>query len=61
MNVCPIRKEARWFSARNLVEHCFNKLQQCRRVATRYEKLAANDPAVIQLAVRGNQTVVACC
>jgi transposase len=28
----------------------FNKIWQCRRVATRYDKLAANDIAFIQLA-----------
>ena len=41
------RKEPICFSpylyrARNLVERFFNKLKQCRRVATRYDKLAAN-------------------
>jgi transposase len=28
--------------ARNLVERFFNRIKQCRRVATRYDKLAAN-------------------
>ena len=28
----------------------FNKIKQCRRVATRYDKLAANYPAFIKLA-----------
>jgi transposase len=28
----------------------FNKIKQCRRVATRYDKPAANDLAFIQLA-----------
>jgi transposase len=36
--------------ARNLVERFFNKVKQCRRVATRYDKLAANYVAFIQLA-----------
>jgi transposase len=27
---------------RNLVERFFNKIKQCRRIATRYDKLAAN-------------------
>jgi transposase len=41
------RKDALSFSpylyrARNLVERFFNKIKQCRRVATRYDKLAAN-------------------
>ena len=38
------------YQARNLVERFFNKIKQCRRVATRYDKLAANYPAFIQLA-----------
>jgi transposase len=35
---------------RNLVERFFNKIKHCRRVATRYDKLAANYLAFIQLA-----------
>ncbi|TMJ36941.1 MAG: IS5 family transposase [Alphaproteobacteria bacterium] len=38
------------FTARNLVERFFNKIKQCRRVATRYDKLAANYLAFIKLA-----------
>jgi transposase len=34
----------------DLVERFFNKIKQCRRVATRYDKLAANYLAFIQLA-----------
>jgi transposase len=34
--------------ARNPVERFFNKITQCRRVATRYDKLAANYLAFIQ-------------
>src|SRR6476620_9836019 len=30
------------YRARNLIERLFNKIKQCRRVATRYDKLAAN-------------------
>jgi transposase len=49
------RKEAICFSprlyrARNLVERFFHKIKQCRRVATRHDKLAANYLAFIQLA-----------
>ena len=49
------RKEPVCFSpylyrARNLVERFFNKIKQCRRVATRYDKLAANYLAFIKLA-----------
>jgi transposase len=36
--------------ARNLVERFFNRIKQCRRVATRYDKLAANYLAFIKLA-----------
>jgi hypothetical protein len=32
------------------VERFFNKIKQCRRAATRYDKLAANYLAFIQLA-----------
>jgi DNA-binding transcriptional LysR family regulator len=38
------------YRARNLVERFFNKIKQCRRVATRYDKLAANYLAFVQLA-----------
>jgi transposase len=49
------RKEALCFSpylyrARNLVERFFNKIKQCRRVATRYDKPSANYLAFIQIA-----------
>jgi transposase len=40
------------YRARSLVERFFNKIKQCRRVATRYDKLAANYLAFIQLASR---------
>jgi transposase len=38
------------YRGRNLIERFFNKIKQCRRVATRYDKLAANYLAFIQLA-----------
>jgi transposase len=38
------------YRARKLVERFFNKIKQCRRVAARYDKLAANYLAFIQLA-----------
>ena len=41
---------ARTYRARNLVERFFNRIKQCRRVATRYDKLAANYLAFIKLA-----------
>jgi transposase len=39
------------YRARNLVERFFNKIRQCRRMASRYDKLAANCFAFIQLAL----------
>jgi transposase len=38
------------YRERNRVERCINKLKQFRRVATRYEKLAANYLALVTLA-----------
>ena len=35
---------------RNPVERFFNRIKHCRRVATRYEKLAANDLSFVKLA-----------
>jgi transposase len=46
----PICFSPHLYCARNLVERFFNKIKQCRRVATRYDKLAANYLAFIQLA-----------
>ncbi len=37
------------YRARNIVERFFNRIKQCRRVATRYDKLAANYLAFVQL------------
>src|ERR1051325_5920400 len=34
----------------NQVEEFFNRIKQCRRVATRYDRLAANYLAFVQLA-----------
>jgi transposase len=38
------------YKARDLVERFFNKIKHCRRVASRYDKLAANYLAFVQLA-----------
>ncbi len=50
-NIPPkhIRKDLICFSpylyrARNLVERFFSKIKQCRRIATRYDKLAGQLP-----------------
>lgn len=42
--------DAHLYEQRHLVECCFSKLKQFRRVATRYEKTARNYLAVIALA-----------
>jgi Transposase DDE domain len=38
------------YRARNQVERFFNRIKQCRRVATRYDRLAGNYLAFVQLA-----------
>ncbi|MVT70272.1 transposase, partial [Bradyrhizobium pachyrhizi] len=38
------------YRARNHVERFFNRIKQCRRVATRYDRLGANYLAFVQLA-----------
>lgn len=42
--------DADLYKERNLVERFFNKIKHLRRVATRYEKLAANFLAMVKLA-----------
>jgi transposase len=39
-----------FYRARNRIERFFNTMKRCRRVATRYDKLAANYLALVQLA-----------
>jgi transposase len=46
----PICFSPHLYRARNLVERFFNRIKQCRRIATRYDKLAANYLAFIKLA-----------
>ena len=41
---------ARIFIARKLIERFFDEIKQCRRIATRYDKLAVNYLAFIKLA-----------
>src|SRR5882672_8281712 len=53
------------YRVRNLVERFFNKIKQCRRVATRYDKLAANYLAFVKLAsiriwLRANESTAWC-
>jgi transposase len=53
-NMIRRKKRFRWTKAlyreRNQVERFFNKIKQFRRIATRYDKLAANFLAFLQLA-----------
>ena len=49
----PICFSPSLYRARNRVERFFNKIKHCRRVATRYDKLAANYLAFVQLAQSG--------
>jgi transposase len=46
----PICFSRHLYRARNLVERFFNKIKHCRRIATRYDKLAANYLAFVKLA-----------
>jgi transposase len=46
----PYLLQSHLYRARNLIERFFNKIKQCRRVATRYDKLAAKHLAFIKLA-----------
>ena len=47
---CSICFSPYLYRARNLIERFFNKIKHCRRVATRYDKLAANYLAFVELA-----------
>jgi transposase len=38
------------YARRNIVERCINRLEQWRRLATRYEKRALNDHAMVVIA-----------
>jgi transposase len=42
--------DAHLYAMRSLIECCFSKLKQFRRVATRYEKTATNFLAVVTIA-----------
>jgi transposase len=45
----PFDKEA--YRGRNAVERCVGRLKNCRRICTRYEKLAVNFGAMVTLAM----------
>jgi transposase len=46
----PICFSPHLYRARNSIERFFNKIKHGRRIATRYDKLAANHLAFVQLA-----------
>ena len=46
----PIRFSPHLYRARNHIERFFNRIKHCRRIATRYDKLASNYLAFVQLA-----------
>ena len=54
----PSKANRRWkacfskvlYRLRNKIERFFNRVKQCRRLATRYEKLASNFLAMLKLA-----------
>ena len=39
------------YRGRNVIERCVNRLKACRRVATRYDKLATSFLAMVKLAM----------
>ena len=45
------RFDRKKYERRNVVERCVSWLKECRRVATRYEKLAVNFLGMIDLAI----------
>ena len=46
----PPTFNAETYKRRNVVERCFNRLKQCRSVATRYDKTATSYQATITIA-----------
>jgi transposase len=44
------RFNKRAYKARNVIERCFCRLKDLKRIATRYDKLARNFLAAVQLA-----------
>ncbi|MDB5324936.1 MAG: transposase [Phycisphaerales bacterium] len=43
--------DAAAYRGRNVVERCVGRLKNCRRISTRYDKLAVNFAAMIDLAI----------
>jgi hypothetical protein len=49
-SVVRVHQHGACIARAQLIERFFNKIKQCRRVATRYDKLAANYLACVKLA-----------
>lgn len=47
----PLRFDKRQYRRRSIIEQCIGWLKECRRVCTRYEKLAVNFLAMLKLAI----------
>jgi transposase len=50
-NQPPAHVDKKKYRGRNVVERCIGWLKECRRVATRYEKLATHFLAMVKLAM----------
>ena len=48
---CFGRFDKRAYRGRNVVERCVGRLKNCRRICTRFEKLAVNFAAMVTLAM----------
>lgn len=46
----PGAGHAQWHDSRNAIERMFNRLKDFRRIATRYDRLAVNFLAAVQIA-----------
>ena len=46
----PPAFDKQFYKHRNVVERCFNRLKQCRSVATRYDKTATSYQATVTIA-----------
>lgn len=47
----PVQCDKRKYRRRNVIERCIGWLKECRRIATRYEKLATHYLAMVKLAM----------
>ena len=47
----PLNFDREAYRRRNIVERCIGWLKECRRLATRFEKLAVNFLAMVKLAI----------